>query len=194
MLVGGAVTSSVLVLNLPARPENATGRALAEFVAEPVWLTLRQLLRAPPAFDAQGRNVFVCENPAVLAAAAEELGGDAPPLVCTSGQRNSAVSTLLRLLVAAGARLHYHGDFDRDGLVIGNGIISRFAARPWRFGAADYLRAAPGSSLPLAGPLVEALWDAALGPAMMVTGLAVHEEQVLAELLADLRRGSPAEN
>ena len=193
VLVGGAITSTVLALNLPALPQNATGRALAGFAAtgEPVWLTLRQLLRAPPSFAVQGKDVFVCENPAVVAEAAEELAAASPPLVCTSGQRNSAVSSLLNLLRCAGARLRYHGDFDWDGIVIANGIIEGHGARPWRYGAADYTRAAPASSRPLAGKPVEALWDSDLAPAMIEAGLAVHEEQVIAALLADLRQGAP---
>lgn len=187
ILVGGAVTSTVLVLNLPARPENPCGRMLAGMAGEPVWLTLRQMLRHPLSFDLRERPVFICENPAVVAEAAEELGAASPTLVCTSGQRNSAVTTLLRQLAGSGARLRYHGDFDWKGIVIANGIIGGFGALPWRYVAADYRRAAPASSLPLASQPVEALWDPDLAPAMKEAALAVHEEQVLADLLEDLR-------
>lgn len=194
VLVGGALSSTVLVLNLPVLPEGTTGRTLALLAAsaEPGWLTLRQLLRDPPVFSCASRTVFICENPSVVFEAAEELGPACPPLVCSNGQRNAAVLTLLRQLAAAGARLVYHGDFDWAGLTIANGLMELLPVQPWRFDATTYLEAAGRSGKVLSGPPVAARWDAALAPAMSAAGRAVEEEQLIDQLLADLRMGAPA--
>jgi uncharacterized protein (TIGR02679 family) len=128
--------------------------------------------------------VYVCENPNVVAAAAHRLGARSAPLVCVEGQPKTAARLLLTGLAAAGVRLAYHGDFDWPGLRIANLIIRRHGAVPWRMNAADYARAAGGSLLE--GLPVDAVWDERLRPAMQAAGRAVHEEQVLADLLADL--------
>jgi uncharacterized protein (TIGR02679 family) len=179
----------VLTLGLRAAPASASGRlvAAAGEAGEPLPLTLRQLLRDPPRWTA--RTVWMCENPTVLAAAADELGPRCPPLVCGSGQPTAAVTTLLRQLRSAGAELRYHGDFDWPGLAITNSVIHHFAAAPWLMAAHDYRAAATRSSRRLAGRRVEATWDAALASEMDRTGLRVEEELVLDELLADLAAG-----
>jgi len=193
VLVGGALSSTVLALNLPALPEGTTGRTLALLgaSAEPAWLTLRQLLREPPVFSCAAKTVFICENPSVVFEAAEELGAACPPLVCTNGQRNAAVMTLLRQLVTAGGTLVYHGDFDWAGLTIANGVMEHLPVQPWRFDSGTYLEGAGRSGKLLSGSPVAARWDAALAAAMAAAGKAVEEEQVLDQLLADLREGAP---
>lgn len=195
VLVGGGLSSTVLALNLPALGAGATDRALALFAAsaEPAWLTLRQLLREPPLFAGAGKTVFVCENPSVVFEAAEELGTACPPLVCCNGQRNAAVMTLLRQLVAAGAGLVYHGDFDWAGLTIANGLMEHLPVRPWRFDRATYLGSVGRSGKLLAGEPVAADWEPTLAPAMSAAGKAVEEEHLLDLLLADLKRGSVPE-
>lgn len=136
----GELTNPVLTLNLPADEGTVTGRALAVWrtVGQPVYLTARQLVRDPPEFVLGGRSVFVCENPAVVAAAADRLGASCAPLVCGSGHPGAAATLLLRMLVSAGATLRYHSDFDWPGVTIANGMVERFGALPWRMDAGDY--------------------------------------------------------
>ena len=62
--------------------------------------------------------------------------------------------------------------------------MERHGAVPWRFTSADYRRATGGKEL--TGQPVAATWDVGLEPAMSEARRAVHEEQVLDELLADL--------
>ena len=102
---------------------------------EPVHLSLRSLLRRPPTWHVAQRDVFVCENPNIVAIAADRLGAACAPLACTDGMPSAAQQTLLAQLAAAGARLRYHGDFDWPGLVIGNFVMREFGAEPWRFGS-----------------------------------------------------------
>ena len=130
---------------------------------EPVHLSLRKLLRNPPVWAVVDRDVFVCENPSIVAIAADRLGGASAPLVCTDGMPSAAQRTLILQLVAAGARLRYHGDFDWPGLTIGNFVIRALRAKPWRFDADDYLAACRGgvSTLPVEGR-IEAEWDLGL--------------------------------
>lgn len=133
-------------------------------------------------------RVHVCENPAVVAAAAHRLGSRCAPLVCLEGQPTTAARVLLERLRAAGCPLVYHGDFDWSGVRIANLVMARHAARPWRFRAADYLAVVRRrlDARPLEGRAVEAAWDADLAPAMARAGVAVFEEQVIEDLLADL--------
>jgi uncharacterized protein (TIGR02679 family) len=119
---------------------------------EPAYASLRSLLRAPPRWDAAGRNVYVCENPNLLAIAADRCGAGCAPLVCTDGMPAAAQRCLLSQLVQADARLRYHGDFDWPGLRIGNHVMREHGAEPWRFGAIDYL-AAVRAAASMAHPL-----------------------------------------
>ncbi|SEK19877.1 TIGR02679 family protein [Halomonas daqiaonensis] len=191
VLMGGDITSAVLTLRLPVHPGQTLDEALSRYCqqAEPTWLTLRQLLRHPTEWDCAGRDVFVCENPAVLAEAAERLGADSAPLIATWGRPGAAVLTLLEQLEAAGAVLHYHGDFDWAGISIANALLERFAMRPWRMGAGDLMGYADLDGKPLAGRPTEARWDPRLRTVLEARGRAVHEEQLIDVLLDDLRVG-----
>ncbi|HEX4704060.1 MAG TPA: TIGR02679 family protein [Pseudonocardiaceae bacterium] len=184
------LSSTVLCLGLPGGTETAVGRmlAVATEAGEPCVLTLRQLGRKQPAFGVGARRVWVCENPIVLASAADELGADCPPMVCAGGQPSTAASRLLTLLVETGAELAYHGDFDWGGIRIANTLRERFAWQPWRFDAAAY-RAALASVTGgrLAGRPVDAVWDPDLREVLEHHGVHVQEELVLTDLLADLR-------
>lgn len=154
--------------------------------AEPIRLTLSQLTRHPADFAClAGTTVFVCENPAIVAAASRRLGRGCAPLVCIEGQPSAAAQALLRQLADTGVRLAYHGDFDWPGLRIAELVVDRFEAVPWRLTAADYLAAPAGP--PLHGRPATATWDPRLVTAMSTRGVAVHEEQIVDTLLADLR-------
>ena len=183
------LAAPVLALNLPAVAGSACGDMIVVTAryGEPLHLSLRLLLRSPAQWSVADRSVFVCENPSIVATAAEQLGARCEPLVCTDGMPGAAQRTLLRQLAAAGARLHYHGDFDWGGIKIANFVMREFGARAWKFGADDYLAAGAETGLPL--PIdqrVEASWDARLGEEMGRVGFAVHEERVVARLLEDL--------
>lgn len=176
----------VLVLNLPG-----FGQA-----GDPGYLSLRSLVRHEWAWGLARRDVFVCENPNVVAIAADSLGEYCSPLVCTDGMPAAAQRTLLSQLAAAGGQLRYHGDFDWPGVVIGNVLMNELGATSWRFDTPDY-RAAVAAAAPSARPLEggpgkDASWDCALGPAMRELGVAVDEEAVVAHLLTDLDRREPA--
>jgi uncharacterized protein (TIGR02679 family) len=181
------LSAPVLTLNLVSNSDGIGARALrlhAE-VGEPYRLSTRQILREAPAFDkAQTATVYVCENPTVVAAAANRLGARSAPIVCTEGQPRTACRLLLERLTNSGIVLTYHGDFDWPGIQIANVIYRRHRFIPWRFSAADY--SSTSGSLPLTGPSIEALWDSDLIRVMMESGHAIHEEQLLETLLLDL--------
>jgi uncharacterized protein (TIGR02679 family) len=127
----------------------------------------------------------------LLAIAADELGVDCAPMVCTEGMPAAAQRTILQQLAIAGGRLRYHGDFDWPGLRIGNHVVREFGAVPWRFDAKEYLAAvarAPRPGFALTGLEVHASWDEALTAAMRTHGLAIAEESLADELLQDLAR------
>jgi uncharacterized protein (TIGR02679 family) len=132
--------------------------------------------------------VYVCENAAVVAAAADRLGESCPPLVCSGGQPGAAVVALLEMLSAGGAVLHYHGDFDWDGLATARAFARRAPWVPWRFDSDSYTEAlALGpESAQLTGVPVESPWDRTLSTTMGLAGRRVEEEVVLDLLLGDL--------
>lgn len=171
-----------LCLNVPIADTGLDPQA-----GEPAHWSLRRLLRRPAAWAVAGRDVFVCENPNIIAIAADRLGRACAPLVCTDGMPSAAPQTLLAQLEAAGARLRYHGDFDWAGLTIGNFVMRTFRAEPWRFGRKDYLAATAQHGIALRGgrPVV-AQWDDELAGAMAERGVVVHEEVVAETLMMDL--------
>lgn len=189
------LASQVLVLNLPVAPDGGLGGWLHGAAGEgwPFRATLHQLVRSSLRVP-RPRLVSVCENPAVLRAAAERLGSGSAPLVCTEGRPSVACTRLLATLAASGCELRYHGDFDWPGLRIAAAVIDQPGVTAWRMGAADYLAALGDPERDarprLRGAAADSPWDPALAVAMRDRGVVVHEEDVLDRLLADLR--SPA--
>ncbi|WP_340649643.1 TIGR02679 family protein [Pseudoxanthomonas winnipegensis] len=176
-----------LFLNLPM----PVGGPHTWVAGEPGYLSLRQLLRQPPVWPVSGRWIHVCENPDIVAIAADRVGAGCAPLVCTDGMPAAAQRVLLDQLAAAGARLCYHGDYDWPGIGIGNFVMRTWQASPWRFGAVEYRAAvgqAPSRPRDLGAARIEALWDARLTAAMHEHGLVVAEEAVAQQLLDDLGR------
>jgi uncharacterized protein (TIGR02679 family) len=175
----------VVALNLPVD----NGERTAHLAGEPGYLSLRALLRSPPLWAVAGRPVYVCENPNLLAIAADRLGPHCRPMVCTDGMPAAAQNRLLSQLAQAGAVLRYHGDFDWAGLRIGNYMIREFGAEPWQFAAADYVAAVQVSPRPgrrLDGVAALASWDSELTCAMQRHHLAIAEESVADRLVQDL--------
>jgi uncharacterized protein (TIGR02679 family) len=183
------LSSTVLTLNLRGTPS-------LDWMAdagEPAVLTLRSLTRRTPvaAVPATG-TVHICENPAVLSAAADAFGRKCPPLVCLQGQPSAAALTLLRDLSAQGARLLHHGDFDWGGIRIATALGRSVPWQPWRYTAAHYRTAVTGvAEAPnLTGPPAATPWDPDLAVALVECGVRVEEEAVLDDLLADLGPGT----
>ncbi|MCW2948398.1 MAG: hypothetical protein JWR24_5115 [Actinoallomurus sp.] len=183
------LSSVVLCLGLPA---NGTplGRLLAAAreSGEPVTLTLRQLRRHAGSMTVPGL-VRICENPVVVAAAADALGDRCPPLVCTGGRPSAAVWRLLEILAEGGAEFAYHGDFDWGGIGIAAAIYQRIGWRPWRYDTAAYLAAT--SAAPLTGRPCPTPWDSGLTATMTERAVRVEEELVLTNLLNDLEAQPP---
>jgi uncharacterized protein (TIGR02679 family) len=181
------LASRVLVLNVTAQ-----GDGLAEWLSDaarygtPFQVTLHQLATHP--IRLHHRRIFVCENPAVLRSACEELGPACPPLVCTEGQPSTAFHRLARIAAQAGGELWYHGDFDWPGVAIAADIINRHGARAWLMNASDYLAGAKTDDpcAALNGDPVATPWDPELRETMRQTGRAVYEETVADQLLTDL--------
>jgi uncharacterized protein (TIGR02679 family) len=93
------ISSTVLTMGLRGTP----ALDWLTDAGQPAVLTLRQLAHHVP--TAPVAVVRVCENPAVLSAAADAYGAACPPLVCLQGQPSAAALTLLRALHDAGAPL-----------------------------------------------------------------------------------------
>lgn len=190
-VVADDLSCQVLVLGLAPVGDGRVGESLRALAAagEPARITLRQLIHGDLAFP-PGLEIRICENPVVVAAAADRWGSACPPLVCLEGFPSYAAQTLLARLASQGATFLYHGDFDWDGLRIANKLREIVPFHPWRFTAADYRQAlaAGGERPPLRSRPVDSCWDADLAGALVEGGVAVEEETVLAELLEDLEK------
>ncbi|WP_327582516.1 TIGR02679 family protein [Nonomuraea sp. NBC_00507] len=177
-----ALSTTVLVAGLRPAGDSALARVLRIWDGQASVITLAQLRQS--VLELRERDVRVVENPSVLALAQQRFGTSCPPMVCTSGWPNSAAIRLLRSL--PGTRLHYHGDFDGEGLRIAAYTMAKTGAEPWRMSTADYLRALGEGSTLSPGRVTDAPWDPGLAPAMRSHGLAVPEELVAEQLLDDL--------
>jgi uncharacterized protein (TIGR02679 family) len=184
------LSSFVLCLGLPGDTRTPLGRTLAvsREAGQPTVLTLRQLGCHHEALHAA--RVRICENPVVVAAAADELGAWCQPLVCVGGQPSAAGWRLLELLAAGDAEFGYHGDFDWGGVRIAGAVLQRVAWQPWRYDHLAYeaavSAATPLAPLGLADERTATPWDPALAEAMRRRNLRVEEELTLDALLEDL--------
>jgi uncharacterized protein (TIGR02679 family) len=125
------VSSRVLVLNLVLRGDAAAGRLTDAAGAEPLWLTWRSLVGT---FRCDAPDVYVCENPSVLIAAADQLGDRSLPLVCTNGRPSAAARRLLTGLAGSGTSLHVRADADTAGREIVSALNAAIPKmRLWRY-------------------------------------------------------------
>jgi uncharacterized protein (TIGR02679 family) len=182
------LSSLVLCLGLPGDARTSLGRALASCRAagQPTVLTLRQLRCHDEPLRAA--RVRVCENPVVVAAAADELGAQCRPLVCVGGQPSAAVWRLLEMLAAGRAGFGYHGDFDWGGIRIARAVRQRVDWQPWRYDHQAYEAAALVAHplTPLVGEISATPWDPELACAMRRRNVRIEEELTLDLLLQDL--------
>ncbi|HLL69139.1 MAG TPA: TIGR02679 domain-containing protein [Micromonosporaceae bacterium] len=185
-LVPDDLASQVLVLAVPA-----TGGVLGDWLTSaasagvPFRVTLHQLRLTPLVLDCD--EIFVCENPAVLRAAASRPSRPSRPLVCTEGVPSVAVHALLRA-ARPRTRIRWRNDFDWTGVRLTGAALARYPdATPWRMAATDYGAEAP-RGIPLVGSPATTPWDPELAAAMRQTGRAVMEERLLEDLLDDLHR------
>lgn len=147
--------------------------------------------------------IYAVENPAVFSTVLDALqaglpaGPGRPALVCTSGPASAAaIRWLRRCLEGSGpaVNLYYSGDFDVNGLAMGQTLANLFPDRfrPWRFCSTDYHSAVQR----LPGPVLEEdererlgkmllTWDAALGQAVCGVGRKVHQEAFVTLLKED---------
>ena len=180
-----------LTWNLPVSATSGLApllRAAAE-LAVPVHLT-QFALRRHPLTVPPGTDVLVVENPRIVEAAAQTRSP--LPVIAAYGNPSAAVRLLLRQLVAAGASIRYHGDFDAAGLAM-CARMHAFGLAPWRMSSADYLDAlteahAAGVELPHdPAPVGPTPWEPALATLFASRRLVVHEERLLPSLLLSPR-------
>ncbi|MFF7216841.1 TIGR02679 family protein [Streptomyces sp. NPDC008238] len=181
-----ALSSTVLTAGLHPGGNGPVAVSLRAYstASHAAHLTLAQL-RDPGPITWHDQPVHIFENPSIIALALRRFGAQCPPLVCTSGWPNSAVTLLLRQLAAAGAPLRYHGDFDGEGIRIAAHVIAATGAEPWHMSTTDYRNALPGHNTtpPPVGRVTQAPWDPHLATALHQHDAAVHEEHTAATLM-----------
>jgi uncharacterized protein (TIGR02679 family) len=178
-----ALSCNVLALGLRPIGDGPVARSLRLLAdaGEPAVITLRQLSREELTFAPE--TVFVGENPAVVNAVAEALGGHTRPLACAGGWPNTAVSVLLERLRASGCRLQYQGDFDPEGVRIAHYMYRQHGATSWHFDIRTYIAALNRKRVPVSSTLEHR----SLADAIDALGVAAYEEDVVDALVEDLR-------
>ena len=157
----------------------------ADRLGVPLHLTQLALRKYPVELPA-GADVLVAENPRVVEAAAQERSS--LTVVALNGNPSGAARVLVEQLLACGASLRYHGDFDVSGLRI-CARMHRMGLVPWHMDSASYRDALAiadtnGARLPLdphRSPPTP--WDADLQSVFDQDRRIVHEERLLALLL-----------
>lgn len=188
-----ALSSRVLVLGYRVREQHSVARWLGEAADEGVPFPLTMDMLARGSLTNAAEDLFVCENVAVLAAAARTLGSTSATLICTDGQPSAALHRLLSFR-APGTTIRWRADFDWAGLRMTARAIERYDAQPWRMDTASYRHALDTrTSEPLKGHPVESGWDAELASALRDSGRAVMEERLIPDLMNDLAASSSAQ-
>lgn len=165
-------------------------RAAAAFA--PLNLPLREIVRTAVFAPVAGSDIYIVENSGVFSSLLDALTAAqrCVPLLCLHGQPKLASWALLDRLAASGARLHYSGDYDPEGLAIAEKILRRYPdARPWHYEAADY---APRPSVRLTDARRKQLADITLpelqpaAAAIRDQGYAYYQESFADQLARDL--------
>jgi uncharacterized protein (TIGR02679 family) len=188
-VVPDRVSATVLVANLRPSGHHLVARQLRERADAglPAHVCAADLATGP-LVPASAIDVYVSENPRVLEAALASQ--TTATLVCTQGNPTTTALDLLTGLADAGCHLHYRSDFDWPGIAIANRVMAATDARPWCFDRATYRAAVDRHGIrdlvPLTGRPVKPAWDPPLGEAMTATGVAIHEELLLEEVVATL--------
>ncbi|OZD66807.1 hypothetical protein CH272_09045 [Rhodococcus sp. 05-340-1] len=184
-----AVSSRVLVLGYRVDETHSVARWLNDAADEgiPFPVTVDMLMRGT--LTNSSSTVFVCENVAVLAAAARTLGANCASLICTDGQPSAAVHRLLASR-APGTTIEWRADFDWAGVNMVKNAVDRYDATPWRMDVDSYRHALDArNSEPLKGHPTDSPWDPELAAALRDSGRAVMEDRLVPDLLTDLRLG-----
>ncbi len=180
-------SAPALTWRLPLSQECGLAPLAAAALAASVPLHISRLaLEAHPAALPRGSRILVVENPRMVEAAAQRHAST--PVISTNGNPSSTVLLLLSQLLASGAELRYHGDFDSAGLAICARVMA-LGLIPWRMSAADYVEAvasadAEGALLPrdsrAPGPTP---WDPSLQSIFEQKRRIVHQERLLSALI-----------
>ncbi|WP_245819461.1 DUF2399 domain-containing protein [Rhodococcoides yunnanense] len=181
-----ALSSRVVVLGYRVHEDHRIAQWLNDAADDgiPFPLTLDMLVRG--ALTNTADRIHVCENIAVVAAAARTLGSRSSTIVCTDGQPSAALHKLLAG-IGPGTELLWRNDFDWPGLQMTTRAVQRYGARPWRMDTESYLGALDArNSEPLKGYQGPSAWDPALAVAMHEKGRAVMEERLVPQLVSDL--------
>ncbi|SES85652.1 TIGR02679 family protein [[Clostridium] polysaccharolyticum] len=109
---------------------------------EPATIMLCQMRDVVEALG-ESEEVYVFENPSVFSVFIEKYKAKKVTAVCTSGQLMFTSLLLLDLLVKGGCVLYYSGDFDPEGLQIGDKLKGRYQDKLvlWHYRVEDYVKA-----------------------------------------------------
>lgn len=106
---------------------------------EPVTVMLCQMHEIKEVYS-EMKKIYVFENPSVFSAFIQMVEKKNISAMCTNGQLSLTSLLLLDGLVESGGCIYYAGDFDPEGLQIGDRLKQRYGEQLilWHYGADDY--------------------------------------------------------
>ena len=162
---------------------------------EPFVITMENL-REITGVQAVGSRVYIVENEMVFSCLLDGLKSEKLTLLCTSGQLRAAALVLIRMLLDTGVPVYYSGDIDPDGIGIADRLCQKFSdgIRIWRMAPEDYENSISCERIT---PIGMAKLDHVKTPLLRETalrvrnkGLAAYQENLLNDLLEDIRQGT----
>ncbi|HHU31878.1 MAG: TIGR02679 family protein [Zhaonellaceae bacterium] len=158
---------------------------------------LREILSAPSFLPANDKGVvFIVENSGVFSELLTKFPSKyLPPLICTNGQFKLAALLLLDRLLKNNIIAYYSGDFDPEGLLMAQRLVSRYPAnvRLWHYTEEDYIKAQ--SEVVLSKSRLNKLMNLELEELRAVKDLmektkkAGYQEKLIKDLLEDIWKG-----
>lgn len=140
-----------------------------------------------------GKSVYIVENEMVFTYLLNHLQNQTHTLLCTSGQPRSVALLLIPMILESGAQIYYSGDIDPDGIRIADNLWKKFGDRihMWRMSTEDYEKSCSMETIGESGiSKLENISHPQLkttAEAVRVKGLAGYQENILQELLKDIR-------
>ena len=193
-VVGDQVSAPALAWAVPAVCDTPLSEQLRAATRGqlPIHINLHALLSYPVRVPPESR-LLVVENPQMVESAVRR--GIPACVIATSGGPSEAVKTLVGQMLKSGASVWFHADFDQGGFKTSS-VLYRVGCRPWMMSSVDYLQAVQdaddaGITLPrdpYSNQAPNTTWNKELRKAYLRTGLIVHEEVVIEEVLEGFAR------
>lgn len=127
-LLKDEISNTTTIYGLNAYKKSHEVKSISEFNLwnEPLEISISNILNIDE-FKPMGENIYIFENPTVFHEVLKSVKGRAS-LICTKGQLNLSSHLIIQRLKDV-KNIYYAGDFDPEGLLIGNNLKNKYGQR-----------------------------------------------------------------